>query len=105
MGVMSEWISVKKERPISEGKYLVNGTYGVGCAYFFDFGYFQDCSTKCDEGMDDFDGTEFAVTHWMPLPKPPIDSEESDAGVIPDFKVESIKALERCATLANGEGE
>lgn len=36
-------------------------------------GKFQDAGTNNDEGMEDWDGNVFHVTHWMPLPEPPED--------------------------------
>lgn len=63
---MSDWISVDERRPSKIGVYLCFSSYGVGCAHFLNV--FQDVATSNDEGMCNWDGVEYEVTHWMPLP-------------------------------------
>ncbi|EKS7767185.1 DUF551 domain-containing protein [Edwardsiella piscicida] len=68
-----EWIECSDRRPDIEGKFITDGTYGVGTS-FFDPSWsnvFQDCASNNDEGMEDFEGRIFRVTRWMPLPNPP----------------------------------
>lgn len=47
-----EWIKCSERKPDVDGR-------------------FQDAGTNNDEGMEDWDGNVFHVTHWMPLPPPP----------------------------------
>ncbi|EOV0997629.1 DUF551 domain-containing protein [Edwardsiella piscicida] len=68
-----KWIECSDRRPDIEGKFITDGTYGVGTS-FFDPSWsnvFQDCASNNDEGMEDFEGRIFRVTRWMPLPNPP----------------------------------
>lgn len=72
---MGEWISVRDEKPTEEGKYLTFGSYGVGTSWWSHGPFrsmFQDCDTNNDEGMEDWDGNVFYVTHWMELPEKPL---------------------------------
>lgn len=69
------WISFG-EHPMCSGRYMVDSSYGVRDAFFsegFIVGDFrwQDCETGNDEGVENYDGIEFEVYNWMPLPKPP----------------------------------
>ncbi len=60
---MSEWISVDDEQPeIDETVLLFDGSIYIGLREFGDY-YVQDISYS---GL-------WNVTHWMPLPKPPIE--------------------------------
>lgn len=70
---MQNWIKCSERKPQTGGRYLVASTYGVVMAYFDDewSGRFQDAGTNNDEGMEDFEGNVFWVTHWQPLPEPP----------------------------------
>lgn len=62
--------------PQFSGRFTVDSSYGVRDAFFAD-GFFtgdfrwQDCQTGNDEGMENYDGVEFKVYNWMPLPNPP----------------------------------
>lgn len=69
-----EWISVLGSTPVIDKptKFLVNSSYGVTVAWYNGLS-FQDCDSGNDEGMEDWDGIEFDVTHWMPIPCPPKD--------------------------------
>ena len=70
-----EWISVENKLPIEEGKILV--LYGEPFFGYFnpeiEVGYYEDeewrfwLSDKVIRGS--------GVTHWMPLPEPPSDTE------------------------------
>lgn len=68
-----EWIEYSDHKPKQDGKYIVASTYGIVIAYFSTSrrGCFQDVGTNNDEGMKDWDGRVFAVTHWMHLPQMP----------------------------------
>lgn len=70
---MMEWIKCSERKPDADGRFLVSSTYGIVMAYFSVSwsGKFQDAGTNNDEGMEDWDGNVFHVTHWMPLPPPP----------------------------------
>ena len=70
---MQNWIKCSERMPDSDGRYLVVSTYGIAMAYFSVSwsGKFQDAGTNNDEGMEDWDGNVFRVTHWQPLPEPP----------------------------------
>ncbi|WP_414976676.1 DUF551 domain-containing protein [Citrobacter freundii] len=59
--------------PEKYGKYLVASSFGIVTAWFDPAwsNKFQDCDTNCDEGMEDFEGKIFSVTHWQPLPAIP----------------------------------
>lgn len=80
------WISVDERYPefTLQNRYLVASNWGVTVAHLHDPQWarncFQDCVTKNDEGMTDFDGYQkgvFKVTHWMPLPADPSPAKES----------------------------
>lgn len=67
------WISASIN-PQFSGRFTVDSSYGVRDAFFtegFVSGDFrwQDCQTGNDEGMENYDGVEFKVYNWMPLPK------------------------------------
>ncbi|HGY5040852.1 MULTISPECIES: DUF551 domain-containing protein [Klebsiella] len=67
------WRKVIDGRPEIKGKYLVYSSYGI-CTAWFDPEWsnkFQDCDSNNDEGMEDFDGNVFSVSHWRLLPEPP----------------------------------
>ena len=66
---MSEWISVKERLPESDGKYLIYyyGGYDIakfknGKFYVLELDLFNSLEWRHEE----------AVTHWVPLPEPPI---------------------------------
>lgn len=65
---MRNWIAVENWTP-KEGKYLTDGSYGVGASWYSDWSNkFQDCASNNDEGMGDMDGKVFTVTHVQALP-------------------------------------
>lgn len=70
---MSKCISVCERKPDSDCVVLIASNYGVRSGFFSKTwsGKFQDHLSSNDEGMEDWDGVEFVVTHWMPLPEPP----------------------------------
>ncbi|CAH4012449.1 DUF550 domain-containing protein [Citrobacter freundii] len=67
------WIECGERMPEKYGKYLVASSFGIVTAWFDPAwsNKFQDCDTNCDEGMEDFEGKIFSVTHWQPLPAIP----------------------------------
>jgi len=65
------WISVEDELPKEGGKYICSSSYGIVTAIFAICEGFQDINTGNNEGMQDWSGVVFEVTHWMPLPQPP----------------------------------
>jgi hypothetical protein len=79
--MMSEWISVKDKLPELE-QYVLLFDYwksSEGKEYKdMRVGYLDEYTTrKTSEGLThslEWKGTEFAfnITHWMPLPQPPI---------------------------------
>lgn len=61
------WIPVTERLPESEGCYIVYTARGSGCtAHFYPERRFHSGYTR-EPGW----GGKFAITHWMPLPKPP----------------------------------
>lgn len=79
MKLGEQWISVKERLPDEEGKYLVIVHDGIalGVLYFYkrypycNKGIRTDSPVWC--GCDDYGDFEVKrVTHWMPLPEPPV---------------------------------
>lgn len=68
-----QWISRNERMPDEKGKYLAASSFGIGTAWYDPewSKKFQDCDSNCDEGMQDFDGNTYLVTHWQLLPEPP----------------------------------
>ena len=62
---MNEWISVKDRLPEKTGSLIVFCDGISDCGY-----YFHDTKDFDADGMAD--GGNEIVTHWMPLPEPPI---------------------------------
>ncbi|KFC13149.1 hypothetical protein GTGU_00145 [Trabulsiella guamensis ATCC 49490] len=71
------WVKCSERMPEKDGKYLVASSFGIVTAWFDPAwsNKFQDCDTNCDEGMEDFEGKIFIVTHWQPLPAAPQQEE------------------------------
>lgn len=63
---LCEWISVDERTPDDDKDYLVLDTRGVEVVahYWAMINRWLSCDPKCQHGVE--------VTHWMPLPKPPI---------------------------------
>ena len=59
---MSEWISVKERLPEKEAKVLTFGVYGYSVNY-------RDRFSGKWRGVN---GKPQWITHWMPLPEPPV---------------------------------
>ena len=66
---MDEWISVNSSLPEKNGFYLTTGIYGETVRAFN-----INCNCWDDEQGDDYwcDAIGGKITHWMPLPNPPI---------------------------------
>lgn len=58
------WIDVKNELPEKDGDYLIFNTDGAVWIYWYDEEY--------KEWYDDNGYQTESVTHWMPLPEPPM---------------------------------
>ncbi|RTY33459.1 DUF551 domain-containing protein [Morganella morganii subsp. morganii] len=72
-----EWIKKSESPPVDEGKYLVFGSHGRTTAWWKpDIRKFCDAESGENEGMQDWDGEVYLVTHWMPLPEKPQPPEE-----------------------------
>lgn len=82
-----KWINRLDKMPDIEGKYLAASSYGIVTAWFTPSwsNKFQDCESNNDEGMEDFDGRVFSVTHWMPLPEPPTKQTRSGGFFIASY--------------------
>ena len=67
----AEWISANDRPPEKAGDYLVSTKSGFVWTYFFrpSIGWYDSSGYLADD-----------VTHWMPLPEPPMEEGESDAG-------------------------
>ena len=76
--VLNGWIKCSERMPEKDGKYLVASSFGIVTAWFDPAwsNKFQDCDTNCDEGMEDFEGKIFRVTHWQSLPAAPQQGDE-----------------------------
>lgn len=59
-----EWISVKDRLPENEKHVLITGNNTVYVGY-----YFYDSWT-------DLDGRTVSISHWQPLPEPPLTNSE-----------------------------
>lgn len=79
------WISVKDRLPEPDdgkGVYWVakkknNGQWQMKMALFCDYGYAMPIDAKTDVAWRDFDYTKIVnVSHWMPLPEPPVEMEK-----------------------------
>ena len=72
-----KWIERGRSTPVTEGKYFVFGSHGRTTAWWTpDIGKFCDAESGENEGMQDWDGEVYLVTHWMPLPEKPQPPEE-----------------------------
>ncbi len=67
---MSEWISVKKEMPKEFIRVLAYAEKNDDFP-FLDSNYFES-SFDGEDWHEEIDYCRIFVTHWMPLPKPPI---------------------------------
>lgn len=76
--IPDSWTKCSERMPEKDGKYLVASSFGIVTAWFDPAwsNKFQDCDTNCDEGMEDFEGKVFRVTHWQSLPAAPKQGDE-----------------------------
>ena len=76
--IPDSWTKCSERMPEKDGKYLVASSFGIVTAWFDPAwsNKFQDCDTNCDEGMEDFEGKVFRVTHWQSLPAAPKEGDE-----------------------------
>ena len=63
---MSEWISVEDRLPKGVDDVLV----------YYNFGYITSrAAHHIADGVDGIGGHVYHVTHWMPLPEPPVTTD------------------------------
>ncbi len=73
--LVPQWVAITHSRPVSEKfadevKYLVDSSYGVGCAYMSNWSAkFQWCASGEDEGMSNMDRKIFEVYRWQEMPE------------------------------------
>lgn len=68
---MAQWVSVKERLP-EEGELVIGAN--IEGKYISDNGYvgaFEYCS-----GIFCYEGVGREITHWMPLPEPPVETRE-----------------------------
>ncbi len=69
---MNEWISVEERLPDEGVRVLVCNIYGGSLPNQGDTGYVVDHGVMEDGEWCIQDDLFFHVTHWMPLPEPPV---------------------------------
>jgi len=73
---MSKWRDIKKQKPKNKDAVLITDGNIVTAAEYFSFQWSPHHLSFYSHGWDgyewEFDFDLKAVTHWMPLPNPPV---------------------------------